>query len=334
MNPRISVVMPLYNAEQFLAKVLESVFHQTYPAHEVIVIDDGSTDSSPEILKRYGDRVRTRRIPNSGSPSAPLNVALGMVTGDYVAFLDNDDFWFKNKLERHADFIRKYPETGVFCSDFAVRRPSKNSKLQRNFDLVLSRNGLNFDNPLQGDVFRMLLKENFAGISSNVVIRKDVVDKVGGFDDGKKYSEDYDYLLRCAQLTGFLLISDLLVFKKTHDSNITNDLIRMNTKHVNVLLKVRPALEDVPEYRASLRECDRAIANHLYWIGHDYFNQGRVREAFSSYLETFKVLRTFPSFVAFLWVVFRKGVRLFIIRMLSKKNYERIKDASRGTGHG
>lgn len=310
MEPRFSVVIPTYNAEKLLERVLDSVFAQTYPAHEVIVIDDGSTDSTPEILKRYGSRLRTMRIPNSGSPSAPLNVALGMATGDYIAFLDHDDFWFKNKLERHAEFIRKFPEIGVFCSDFAVRRPRKDSPLRKNFDLVLCKDELNFDAPLKGNIFRMLLKENFAGISSNAVVRKDIADKVGGFDDGKKYSEDYDYLLRCAQLTGFLLISDLLVYKTTHDSNITNDLIRMYTKHVNVLEKIRPSLEGVAEYRDIRRECGRSTVQHYYWIGRDQCAQGRPREALLAYFKALSASKTPQNLAVFIWLALKLGARV------------------------
>ena len=312
MNPKISVVMPLYNAEKFLEKVLESVFHQTYPAHEIIVVDDGSTDSCPEILKRYAGRIRTARIPNSGSPSAPLNVALQMVTGDYVAFLDNDDFWFKNYLERNVEFIRKFPEIGVFSSNFAVRRPDSSAPLKRNLDLVHCRKELNFNGPLQTDAFKLLLRENFAGISSNVLVRQDIANRVGNFDDGKKYSEDYDYLLRCARVSRFLLISDLLVFKKTHPGNITSDLLRMNIKHVNVLLKIRPLLNSMEGSKGLIEECGRASAVYFYIIGNDLFTAGKVQEAFTAYANALSSHKVFSNLLSYSWVMLRRGLRLLL----------------------
>ena len=103
-SPRISVIVPVYNGEKLLEKTLKSVFAQTYPAHEIIVIDDGSTDSTPRILERLGSRIKTRRIENSGA-AASRNAGIKIATGDYLAFLDADDLWFKNRLARQAEFI-------------------------------------------------------------------------------------------------------------------------------------------------------------------------------------------------------------------------------------
>ena len=334
LNPKISVVIPLYNAEKFLEKVLESVFRQTYPAHEIIVVDDGSTDSCPEILKRYAGRIRTARIPNSGSPSAPLNVALGMVTGDHVAFLDNDDFWFKNYLEKHVEYIRKYPDIGVFCTDLFWRLRHLGLRLKKRFPMMVYMEQLNFDTPMKVDVFKALLKENFAGICSNVVVKKEIADKVGPFDDGKIYSEDYDYLLRCAQLTNFVLISDALVYKTTHDTNITNDLIRMYEKNANVLQKIWQPLSAYREDSDLRILCEEALSHHFFAIGDHAFRLRMTSRAFAAYRDAFRFRRTFKCALYFSWCILKRLVGILIICLIGRENYEKIRGVDKEYVYG
>ncbi|MCE9590109.1 MAG: glycosyltransferase family 2 protein [Planctomycetes bacterium] len=103
MNPtlRISVVIPAYNQGAYLAESLDGVLRQTYPVHEIIVVDDGSTDDTSAVLDRYRDRVTTIRQSNAGV-SAARNTALDRASGNWVAFLDSDDVWEPRKLERQA----------------------------------------------------------------------------------------------------------------------------------------------------------------------------------------------------------------------------------------
>ena len=97
MNPKISVIIPVYNGELFILDAIESILNQDYKAHEIIVIGDSSTDNTPKILEGFKDRIISKRLKNTGSPSIPRNIAMDMATGDYIAFLDADDIWLKNK---------------------------------------------------------------------------------------------------------------------------------------------------------------------------------------------------------------------------------------------
>lgn len=109
---KASVIMPVYNGSQYLAAAFESVLAQTYPLHEIIVIDDGSTDSSPDILRSYGDRLRVTRQDNQGIAAA-RNVGLRQVTGDVINFIDQDDLWPAGRTEALVRALQSDPDALV-----------------------------------------------------------------------------------------------------------------------------------------------------------------------------------------------------------------------------
>lgn len=107
-SPSVSVIIPLYNAEPFLAQTIESVLGQTHPPQQVIVVDDGSTDQSAQIARRYGAAVELVRQPNAGGAQA-RNRGVALAHGDLLAFLDNDDWWAPEKLAWQLDALRQSP---------------------------------------------------------------------------------------------------------------------------------------------------------------------------------------------------------------------------------
>ena len=107
-HPTVSVIIPLYNAEVFLAQAIESVLGQTHPPQQVLVIDDGSTDQSAQIARRYGADVELVRQPNAGGAQA-RNRGVTLAQGDLLAFLDNDDWWAPEKLAWQLDALRQSP---------------------------------------------------------------------------------------------------------------------------------------------------------------------------------------------------------------------------------
>jgi hypothetical protein len=121
MFPRVSVVVPAYNLARFLGRAIDSALAQDWPADalEIIVVDDGSTDETPQVLAAYGDRIRAVRQPNGGLVRA-VDRGLAEVTGDYVALLDADDEWPVDRLSRHVAFLEAHPEVGLVHGDMAI----------------------------------------------------------------------------------------------------------------------------------------------------------------------------------------------------------------------
>lgn len=121
MNNLVSVIMPVYNSESFLEESIDSVLNQTYPNWELLIVDDCSTDKSPDILTRYAmqdKRIRCFKTASpSGSPCLPRNLAIEAAKGRYIAFLDSDDCWLPDKLERQLSLFTKV-NTGIVFSNY------------------------------------------------------------------------------------------------------------------------------------------------------------------------------------------------------------------------
>lgn len=186
MAALVSVVVPNYNCGRFLAEALESVLAQTYPAVEVIVVDDGSTDDSAEVLARYDGRVRVLRQPNQGV-SAARNYGIRESRGEFVAFLDADDLWHPEKLAKQVPLFAAEAVGLVYCAveyiDESGRTLGTNFTGRRG--RVLKSIAL-----LQGTIV-------LAG-GSTAVVRRSCFDRAGCFDRRVSTAADWDMWRRVA----------------------------------------------------------------------------------------------------------------------------------------
>src|SRR2546428_1998680 len=119
MKPLVSVVIPVYNQERYIAEAVDSVLRQTYPDVELVVVDDGSTDRTPEIVKGYGSRLRYMHQDNSGAATA-LNRGIQAASGELVGWLSSDDVYEPTKVERQVELFASRPEISLAYTDFNV----------------------------------------------------------------------------------------------------------------------------------------------------------------------------------------------------------------------
>jgi len=188
--PRVSVTIPVYNAERFISETIESVISQTYTDWEIVAVDDGSKDGSLEILrafeKRLPEKIRVFSKKNSGVALA-RNTGIEGSKGEYIALLDHDDLWMPGKLERQVKLLDSNKEIGLVYSDAYLFR-ERESRTRTAFSTL---------KPFRGRVFDKLLWENFIVVST-AVIRREAFNKVGMFDPKYRICEDYDLFLRVA----------------------------------------------------------------------------------------------------------------------------------------
>jgi len=185
-NPRlVSIVVPCHNGARFLADAIESALAQTHPAIETIVVDDGSVDDTPAILERYADRVRVLHQQNRG-PSAARNAALAVARGEYVAFLDADDRFRSEKIARQAAVLDTRPDVGLVYSGWRFIDEEGRS---------LPGEGRPRG---EGDMLPALLLGNPIHPLA-AVVRRALVDEIGGFEESLRGCEEWDLFLRLSR---------------------------------------------------------------------------------------------------------------------------------------
>lgn len=194
--PRFSVVIPTLNRGARLLRAIGSVLAQSALDYEIIVVDDGSDDTEALLLQSFGEQVRYFRGPGTGV-AAGRNLGIAHSRGEFVAFLDSDDFWYPRKLERVAEMAARHPEAGLFYSKM---------------DLC-DADGRRVRTPpirIKSDVYPRIVEGNFI-FNSTVVVRKSCLDAVGGYDTALSGCEDWELWIRVTRHCQALLIDEALV---------------------------------------------------------------------------------------------------------------------------
>jgi len=205
-QPRFSVVMPAFNCERYIGEAIESVIQQSYPALELIVVDDGSTDGTAQVVQHFSKRLPTLFIrQNNQGPSAARNHGVALAQGDWIGLLDADDVWLPTKLLTHRDHIIAHPNTVFFWSDWRYM-DHKGDPIRRGPE----------DSPFSGVIFG----HPTLPIPSSVVMRRDVFDRTTGFDQRLRHSEDVEYFARLANRFSVQFITQQLVRYRTHKTQL------------------------------------------------------------------------------------------------------------------
>ena len=189
-RPAISAVMPAFNAERFLAEAIRSVLAQSLPPVEVIVVDDGSTDSTGEIARSFGEPVRCIRQQNAG-PSAARNRGIREARGEFIAFLDADDWWLPGHLAAAARVLVAHPHLRWFCAAYEIHTADRARVIRQVYTGPLVENAY-FE-----DCFRAMALHGII-CTDVMVIRRDVLLEAGGFHETFLRGEDRDLWFRIA----------------------------------------------------------------------------------------------------------------------------------------
>jgi glycosyltransferase involved in cell wall biosynthesis len=233
-NPRVSVIIPTYNRAYFLPRAVKSVLAQTFQDFELIVVDDGSTDDTKKTVKEFqkkDKRIKYIWQENSGRPAVAKNTGIKAAQGRYIAFLDDDDEWLPEKLEKQLKLFNETKNLGVVgCNCWNVYENKNNKK--REYRIKKNAN--------QKSVFSKNLERCFIHSSSSVIIPRRVFDAVGLYDESLNINDDWDLYIRILKNHVFDFAGEPLFCYYIHDKNISGDasclqhiedLTRMLDKH-------------------------------------------------------------------------------------------------------
>lgn len=237
--PLVSVIIPNFNYEEYVADAIESVLNQTYENIELIVVDDGSTDNSWKVINRYRDRLKLIKSKNGGVSSA-RNIGLTAIQGDYVAFLDSDDYWYPNKISSQVSVIIENKADIAFS---AVEVCDENLVPEA---IMFSDVGFNY--------FTSYLKRPTSAAiplaCSNALVRTDKVRDSFWFDTNLHTSADIDFFRRLVQRSVVVKSDQVLVKYRRHPNSMSRTTISEYYK--DNLVAVKRMVREAKKY--SLRQ--------------------------------------------------------------------------------
>ena len=264
-DPLVSIVTPVYNGSQYLSEAIESALAQTYKNFELLIVNDGSTDNSSDIIRPFlkDSRVIYIEQKNAGVAAA-RNTALKQARGKYIGFLDQDDLWLKNKLEVQVAVLDQDANVALVHSRHDVIDNQGNTT---DYDLI-SR--------VSGYCFKDMFKENRIAVLT-VLIRKTIFNEIGLFNEQLTGVDDYEMWLRITLKYPIKYIDQSLASYRFHNSNFSKNSFKMtilDLNAINIFLFENPEVLDLvgkKTIRARLYELHHQLGNWYAWGDQDFF---------------------------------------------------------------
>jgi glycosyltransferase involved in cell wall biosynthesis len=221
--PLISCIVPVFNGERYLGEALESILKQSYQALEIIVVDDGSTDGTAAVIEHYAGQVRFLRQPNAGTAAA-RNSGLRVAEGEFIAFLDADDLWHLEKLERQMARFQARPELDycvAYAQNFWVPELIEEEKRFREHRISKALPGY---------------------ATGTLLARRALFDTVGQFNSTIKHADDTEWFLRASEHGATTeLLPDVLLYRRLHQNNFSR--LRASNSRDQYLRMLKTALD-------------------------------------------------------------------------------------------
>jgi len=316
-EPLVSAIIPTYNGWRNLVEAVESVLAQDYSRIEVIVVDDGSTDETPDKMMPYADRITYIRQANAG-PAAARNTGIEHARGDYIAFLDSDDLWHPEKIREQVDYFQSQPEVGIICTD--AREFDETGTFSESF---LAQFG---EIPRTGWVFETIAATAFP-LTSTVMIRKVCIDDGLRFRRELTQFQDIDFFMRLNLRYPIATIKEKLVDRRLHEGNRSKDHYK---RFFNRTVAFSKILSDgTPLTAGQRRSIRRLLAFAQSKVGGCHWGRFDMKEARRWY---WKALRFDAVGIDALLHVILSFLPVRFIALL--RRLKRGKNAFTPTGHG
>lgn len=311
-HPRVSVVIPVRNGKDYIHEAIDSILMQSFTSHEIIVVDDGSTDFDYATLTQVDPRIRTLRLEGAGVSHA-RNAGMRHARGEFIAFLDADDVWFPGKLLAQVRYFDSHPDVGVvfggfirWLADAQGVFPPADTLWHDCSDMSEAEAGRS------GWIYTRLLLGLLVGMNT-AVIRRRVYQSIGGFNPSMRVGEDYDFWLKAARITQMHALAGTVAFYRIHGSSAMHRLsdvsplaIMLQTAHL------RWGLSNPDGSAITEREFRSRIGNVYFDHGYSHFWHGDLdvaRRAFwRALLQSRRKHRAGAYFALTLWKRMVRGM--------------------------
>ena len=284
-NGLVSIILPTYNSENRIQRVIDDLSSQTYTHYEIIIVDDASSDGTWSVIEKIlksKNNIRAVRLPVNRGPAGARNSGIEVASGEFIAFMDDDDIWFPEKLNIQVRAAYMDPAIGlVGCG---MHQVFSREKLE--YSSVPNRRSLNFKD---------LLCENFLGGTISVMARTDAIREVGGFDTQFPAREEYDLWIRVSRKWKVILVPDVLM-------SVQHDLLRSSriSNNLNRYIEACLLLNEKYKEDISLQAGSwilRRQAEQNFFIGSQAIKIGENSKALRWYFYSFIKMPTFKSFL-------------------------------------
>lgn len=271
-NGKVSVIIPNYNYAQYVGEAIESVMNQTYKDIEIVVVNNGSTDDSMEVLEKYSKKIRLINQENLGQ-SGSRKTGLEVATGDFIAFLDADDKWNPQKIEKQMLLFTSRVEL-VYCG---INLFSEKSQKVFATEIPTFRGSCS-DSFIEYPGVSIVL----SGESTSIFTRS-LLNKVGGFDPELNSAAGWDFFRRCSKFSEFDFVPEPLVNYRLHSSNMSNS-------SQNTIMDIRRAYKKLFEddyWNLSPRKVWRTIVSLEYSFVKTYLKKRNYKIAIATLIKAF-----------------------------------------------
>jgi glycosyltransferase involved in cell wall biosynthesis len=278
-RPKVSVYTPTYNYGRFIGEAIQSVLDQTFQDWELIIVDDGSTDNTREVVASFADpRIHYVYQQNRGNPAA-RNTALKLARGEYIACLDADDMWLPEMLQKLVAQLDRLPPTVglIYCDSY----------LFNDEDGAIIRRFLQGRKPPQGRIFGELLETDGWFIPDvGSLMRREVIDRVGLYDESLLRYQDWEMWVRIAAVYEVAAVDEALARSRRHPAS--------NIKGMEAMYRYgqaarRKVMAGYPLNRRERRTLQHNLAHHEYLYGIDQLRLGKRGEAWAAFRRSLRL---------------------------------------------
>lgn len=282
---KISAIIPTYNSQDYILDAIKSIQRQTQPVNEIIIIDDGSVDDTKKIVSSVTGNIKYIKQNNHG-PSTARNTGIKIAQGDWIAFLDADDQWLEDKIEKQSKVLETFPELHLIAGDMQeinienkIVTPSVLAKhnLLEKFQMNQSRT---IDNALAA-----LVQKNFIP-TGTVLVKRATLLEAGLFNNDIRFGEDLELWAKIAAQHPISCMPDLLMLRRLHNQNATNSTKPMMEDLVTVMQSIRHYTKDT--LKAQNISADQLVADAWANLGYWQFVNSNYTGAKKAFLSSLK----------------------------------------------